>query len=60
MLNDRGKESLLASCFEIAAVDGSVDERETTRIEEAGAALGMSPAHVKGVVLEAKERLGLA
>lgn len=59
MLNDRGKESLLAACLEIAAADGSIDERETARIEQAGLALGMSSAHVKGVVLEAKEQLGL-
>lgn len=59
MLNDRGKESLLAACVDIAAADGSIDPTEISQIEHAGAALGMSAAHIKGVVLQAKERLGL-
>jgi len=60
MLTDHGKESLLAACVEIAASDGSIDDSELAEIKNAGAALGMSPAHVKGVILEAKAQLGLA
>jgi len=60
MLNDPGKESLLVACVEIAAADGSIDEREMAQIEKAGAALGLTPVHLKGVILQAKEHLGLA
>jgi uncharacterized tellurite resistance protein B-like protein len=59
-LNDQGKESLLAACLEIAAADGSIDEQELTQIRKAGTALGLSTAHIRGIILEAEERLGLA
>ena len=57
MLNDRGKESLLAACIEIASADGSIDDDELATVRAAGAALGMSPAHVKGVIAHARENL---
>lgn len=60
MLNEQGKESLLAACVEIAAADGSIDDRELAEIKRAGAALGMSPAHVRGVIAQAEEQLGLS
>ncbi len=59
-LNDQGKESLLAACLEIAAADGSIDDHELTQIHKAGTALGLSTAHIRGIILEAEERLGLA
>lgn len=59
-LNEQGKESLLAACVEIAAADGSIDDRELAEIKRAGAALGMSPAHVRGVIAQAEEQLGLS
>lgn len=56
-LNDHGKESLLTACLRIAASDGSIDESELVEIRKAGTALGMSPAHIRGVVDHAKEDL---
>jgi uncharacterized tellurite resistance protein B-like protein len=60
MLGEQGKESLVAACIEIAAADGVIGERELVEIQKTGAALGLSPAHIKGVILETRERLGLA
>jgi uncharacterized tellurite resistance protein B-like protein len=60
MLNGQGKESLLVACVDLAAADSSIDERELAEIQRAGTALGLSPAHLKGVILQAKEQLGLS
>lgn len=57
-LNEQGKESLLAACMEIAAADGDIDDSEVSEVRRAGAALGMSPLHVRGVIAQAKEQLG--
>ncbi len=57
MLNDHGKESLIAGCLEIAAADGSIDESELEEVRRAGLALGMSPAHLRGVITHAKDML---
>ncbi|MDH3730351.1 MAG: TerB family tellurite resistance protein [Acidimicrobiia bacterium] len=57
MLNEQGKENLLAACLEIAAADGSIDESELNEVRKAGLALGMSANHVKGVILHAQESL---
>ncbi|NNF63644.1 MAG: hypothetical protein HKN07_05230 [Acidimicrobiia bacterium] len=56
-LNPDGKELLLVACVEIAGADGSVDPSEVAAIERAGAALGLSAAHVRGVVAEVVDRL---
>lgn len=56
-LNPDGKELLLAACIEIASADGSVHAQEISEIERAGAALGMSAAHVRGVIADAADRL---
>lgn len=50
MLNEHGKERLLEACMRIAAADGSIDETEIAELTRAGVALGMSPAHIKGVI----------
>jgi len=55
MLNEHGKESLLAACLEIVFADGTFDESELEKVTQAGVALGMSAAHVKGVITHAKE-----
>lgn len=60
MLNDSGKESLVAACIEIAAADGSIDESELAEVKKAGLALGMSAAYVNGVILQAREGLDLS
>jgi tellurite resistance protein len=50
MLNGHGKERLLDACVKIAAADGSIDKAEIAEVTLAGVALGMSPAHIKGVI----------
>ena len=52
-LSAEGKERLLAACLAIAAADGSIDPSEVKEIERAGLALGMSPAHIRGVLADA-------
>lgn len=54
-LNEHGKERLLTACVMIAASDGTVDESEIAELQKAGAALGMSPAHVRGVIAGVRE-----
>lgn len=58
ILNDHGKESLVTACLQIAAADGSIDESELEEVRKAGVALGMSQAHVRGVISQARETMG--
>ena len=55
-LNEHGKERLVQACIELARADGAVDDAEVAVAREVGAALLMSPAHVRGVIAEALER----
>jgi uncharacterized tellurite resistance protein B-like protein len=55
-LNEHGKEELLSACLSIAAADGALHESEVADVVRAGAALGMSQAHVKGVISHVQER----
>lgn len=55
-LNEHGKERLVQTCIDLARADGSIDEAELAVAREVGAALLMTPAHVKGVIAEALER----
>ncbi len=50
MLNDEGKEIVVRAAFLVAAADGNYDDREKALIAEIGQALGMSEAHLNGVV----------
>lgn len=52
MLNPAGQEAVLRACLTLAAADGHVDESELKVITHAGRSLGMSPAHVRGVLAE--------
>lgn len=54
-LNDLGKESLIVACMALSAADGHVDEREVRHILRAGQALGLSPAHLRGVMAGARD-----
>jgi len=56
-LNGHGKEQLLTACLEVAVADGSLAVAELDVVRHIGVALGMSPAHIKGVVGTAEERL---
>jgi tellurite resistance protein len=49
-LNDSGKELVLRAAIMVASADGHFDEHEWTAIAAIGGALGMSSAHVNGVV----------
>ena len=49
-LNDSGKEKVIVSVHRIAAADGHVDDSEIEYIHKLGQAMGMSPAHVRGVL----------
>jgi uncharacterized tellurite resistance protein B-like protein len=45
-----GREHLLTTLANIAVADGDYSEGEQHVLERAGTALGMSPAHVRGVL----------
>ncbi len=60
VLNGDGKETILHACLAIAAADGAIDESELVEVRKAGAALGMSPAHVRGIIAQAREALPAA
>ena len=55
-LNEHGKERLVQTCIDMARADGAIDEAELAVAREVGAALLMTPAHVRGVIAEALER----
>jgi tellurite resistance protein len=50
VLSEHGREAVLAAVVWLAGVDGPLDGHERPLLEHAGAALGMSPAHVAGVM----------
>jgi len=50
LLNDHGRESVLAACLYLAMADGVVDGSELDLIATIGRDLGMSQAHTSGVV----------
>lgn len=51
-LNDVGKERIVQAAFAVAAADGHFDEYEAREVQGVARALGMSAAHVKGVMAE--------
>ncbi|KRC63654.1 hypothetical protein ASE12_02060 [Aeromicrobium sp. Root236] len=55
MLSEQGKESLLDACVAIAAADGAINDGELALIERAGRGLGMTPAHLRGTIDQARE-----
>lgn len=52
LLNDRGKESVVRACVELAGADGALDRSELDRIAQLGRDFGMSPAHVRGILAD--------
>lgn len=50
MLSPQGQEAVIEACLALAAADGHIDDSELRMIEGAGRSLGMSPAHVRGVL----------
>jgi tellurite resistance protein len=49
-LNDHGRETAISSAYLIAAADGNVEESEMALLQEIAARMGMSPAHLQGVI----------
>lgn len=52
MMSPEGHETVLQACLMLAAADGHIDEEELKTIIRASRSLGMSPAHVRGVLAE--------
>jgi hypothetical protein len=50
VLSGEGRESLLANVAWVAAADGPISAAARRELERMGACLGMSPAHVRGVI----------
>jgi len=49
-LNDHGKEMVVRSAYLVAIADGEFHEDEVRFISEVGQALGMTQAHLKGIL----------
>lgn len=49
-MNDQGKETVVRAAYAIAASDGNVDQSEQAYLAEVGRSLGMSEAHLTGVI----------
>lgn len=52
MLAPQGQEAVVRACLTLAAADGHVDEREFAVVQQAARGIGMSPAHLRGIVAE--------
>ena len=50
VLNDVGRESLIGSCTWVAVADSSLNSTSRIVLEQFGADLGMTAAHVRGVI----------
>ncbi|MDB4265318.1 TerB family tellurite resistance protein [bacterium] len=55
-LNDTGKETAIRSAYLIAAADGHVDQFELEMIHRIAHRMGMSPAHLNGVLTTAQQQ----
>ena len=49
-LNDSGKELVIKAAFYIAMADGEFQDEEKTLLLQIGESLGMTPAHIHGVL----------
>ena len=57
MLNAQGKENMIRSCILVAMADGDFASSEEAEIHTAGAALGMTKAHVSGAIAEMRTEM---
>lgn len=55
-LSDQGREMVLLALIEVALADGEFAREEADLARSCGKALGMSPAHVRGIIAEAEDR----
>jgi tellurite resistance protein len=53
-LNDEGKEMVIKAALYVALADGEFQEEEKVMLAQIGKNLGMTPAHVQGVVSSAQ------
>lgn len=51
-LNDKGKEILVTAAYQIAIADGFVDASERQLLEQIGDTLGLSKAHMRGILID--------
>ena len=49
-LNEQGKERLLTAAATVMSADGSIDDRDRDAVRSIGEKLGMSQAHIRGVI----------
>ena len=54
-LNEHGKELVMKAAFMVAAADGTVQEEESILLNGIAGAIGMSPAHFRGIMAEFRE-----
>jgi hypothetical protein len=59
VLNEQGKERLLAGCASVAAADGPIDEARRGTLDFIAGSLGMTQAHAYGVISQVTLRAGL-
>jgi len=52
-LNDEGKERVITAAYHVAMADGEFQEEEKIMLAEIGELLGMSKAHLQGVISSA-------
>lgn len=50
VLNAEGKEMVVAAALQVALADGEFHDDEKLLIDKIGSDLGMTPAHIKGVI----------
>ena len=54
-LNDKGKEMVITAAYQIAAADGHVDESEIQLIHQIAEAMGISSAHLRGIMVDLEQ-----
>ena len=55
-LNDRGRELVMMNLAEVALARGKPGPEATVQLKACGEALGLSPAHVRGIIAEFEDR----
>jgi Tellurite resistance protein TerB len=59
LLTPQGKETLISELVAVARADGPIDAAEQTLLERCGSALGLTPAHLQGVLIMTATNPGL-
>ncbi len=55
MLNDAGREMIIKACLCVATADGHFDDTEKAEVTRIAGYLGVSPAHMVGIIASLKE-----